>query len=60
MPEIILFLVLLAPLWLAPIMTAYYASTHNRSFKKWLLIGFLLPVISLFIVAYMPDKKDEE
>jgi hypothetical protein len=57
MPELLGLAFFLAPLWLTPALTAYYAHKRGRSFKKWLLIGFLLPVISLFIVAALPDKE---
>ena len=40
------------------LITAYYASaTLKRSFKNWLLLGALLPIVSLFILLFLSWRE---
>ncbi|GAA3964697.1 hypothetical protein [Hymenobacter antarcticus] len=52
-------LVILTPLFFMPLMTAFMASSHGRSFWRWFGIGCALPYLSLFVVMFVVhhDKK---
>jgi len=39
-------------------MGAYYAHSRGRSFWAWYVICFFLPVISFFILIFLPDKSE--
>ena len=51
---------LLAPFLLtliAPqLIAAFYAKQTGRSFWFWFSISFVLPIISIIILMYLPDK----
>jgi len=61
MPELILFPFIVA-LICFPIFGAYYFAKHlGRNPWFWFWISFLLPIISLIILIFLPDlKKDKE
>jgi hypothetical protein len=42
-----------------PMITANLARRLGRPFKIWFVIGFLLPVISVFILFLLPDKSKQ-
>ena len=43
-----------------PIITSRLAKRLGRDPKKWFLIGLLLPVISTFILFFLPDLSEQE
>ncbi|MGZ4033300.1 MAG: hypothetical protein ACXVPU_06645 [Bacteroidia bacterium] len=43
-----------------PIITSRLANRMGRSPKIWFLIGFLLPVISTFILFLLPDLTENK
>ena len=57
MPEALI--VILTPLFFMPLMTAFLAYNHGRSFWRWFDIGCGLPYVSLFVVMFVAhrDKK---
>lgn len=61
MEHIILPLILLLLTILSALLTTYIA--QERSFRRWFLIGMVLPFVSIFIamiVVYRDTKKEEE
>ena len=52
-------IVILTPLFFMPLMTAFMAYNHGRSFWRWFGIGCGLPYVSLFVVMFVVhrDKK---
>ncbi len=46
-------------LFFMPLMTAFMAYNHGRSFWKWFGLGCVLPYLSLFVVMFVVrrDKK---
>ncbi len=57
MLEILVVITILAGLLFLPTLTAYLASSWGYSFKKWFILGALLPVLSIVILIHMPDKS---
>jgi hypothetical protein len=51
--------VILTPLFFLPLMTAFMAYSHGRSFWRWFGIGCGLPYVSLFVIMFVVhrDKK---
>jgi hypothetical protein len=43
-----------------PLMTALFAQRMGRRFWPWFLAGCILPVISAFIVFFLPDLSEEK
>ncbi len=43
-----------------PIITSKFAKRMGRNPKTWFLIGILLPVISTFIVLFLPDLSEKK
>ncbi len=43
-----------------PLITSKFAKRMGRDPKVWFLIGILLPVISTFIVLFLPDLSEKE
>ncbi len=41
-----------------PLITAAFAKRMGRPYKKWFAIGCLLPVVSVFILFFLPDLSD--
>ncbi|MCI1189258.1 hypothetical protein MON38_17675 [Hymenobacter sp. DH14] len=52
-------IVILTPLFFMPLMTAFMAYNHGRSFWRWFGIGCGLPYVSLFVIMFVVhrDKK---
>jgi hypothetical protein len=52
-------IVILTPVLFMPLMTAFMACSHGRSFWRWFGLGFARPYLSLFIVMFVVyrDKK---
>ncbi|MCE2772325.1 MAG: hypothetical protein LW750_02625 [Bacteroidetes bacterium] len=48
------------PFLFVPFITAYFARSSGRHYKTWLLIGCLLPIVSVIILFFLPEKKVEE
>ncbi len=42
-----------------PIITSRLAKRLGRDPKKWFLVGLLLPVISTFILFFLPDLSED-
>ena len=42
-----------------PLMTAFMAYSHGRSFWRWFSVGCALPYVSLFVIMFVVhrDKK---
>jgi hypothetical protein len=59
---LLFFEIILAPLLLAIIapqlLAAFYARSIGRSFWFWFWISFIIPIISLVILMYLPDKEE--
>jgi hypothetical protein len=43
-----------------PLITASFARRMGRPWKKWFLIGLLLPVITILILFFLPDLSEPE
>ena len=41
-----------------PLITGSFAKRMGRPYKKWFIIGALLPVISVFILFFLPDLSE--
>ncbi|WP_035562947.1 hypothetical protein [Hymenobacter sp. IS2118] len=50
---------ILGPLFFMPLMTAFMANSHGRSFWRWFGVGCALPYVSLFVIMFVVhrDKK---
>ncbi len=60
MPEILLVLFIIV-LICSPQVLAYYFAKHlGRDAKFWFWISFIIPIISLFILIFLPDIKEAE
>ena len=46
---------LTAPLWVFPVLTANFAKRMGRPYKKWLVIGIVLPIVSTLLLVFLPD-----
>lgn len=45
---------------LLALLTAYVAYSHGRSFRRWFLLGLLLPFVSVFValgVAMLDERR---
>lgn len=51
-------LLIAPPLVLIPVTTASYARSKGYSFWLWLLLSFLLPIVSLFILFFLKQRDD--
>lgn len=40
-----------------PYLTGVVATSYGRKFWPWFFLGILLPVLSIIIVVFMPDKS---
>ncbi len=49
-----------APLWAFPVLTASFAKRMGRPYKKWLIIGIVLPIISTILLIFLPDLSEKE
>lgn len=56
MPELILGLVLLCLVLAPQLIAGMMAKSMGRSFWFWFWISFLIPVISIIILAFKDDK----
>jgi hypothetical protein len=58
----ILFLtsMLFSALTIFPTIAGNLAKTMGRPFKTWFVIGFFLPVVTIFILFLLPDKSKEK
>jgi MFS family permease len=43
-----------------PLITASFAKRMGRPWKRWFLIGLLLPVIAILILFFLPDLSEQE
>ncbi len=43
-----------------PFITSRFAKRMGRNPKIWFLIGILLPVISTFIILFLPDLSEKK
>jgi len=51
------FVAILTPLFFMPLMTAFMAYSHGRSFWRWFGLGCALPYVSLFVVHRSMKKQ---
>ena len=49
--------VILTPLFFMPLMTAFMAYNHGRSFWRWFGIGCALPYVSLFVIMFVVHRN---
>ena len=58
---LLFFEIILAPLLLAVIapqlLAGFYARSVGRNFWFWFWISFIIPIISLVILMYLPEKE---
>jgi MFS family permease len=47
-------------LFAIPYITSRFAKRMGRNPKIWFLIGILLPVISTFIILFLPDLSEKK
>jgi hypothetical protein len=47
-------------LFFVPLTTAFFARSLGRSFWKWFAIGCVLPLVSVFILWFLPEVKQKE
>ena len=47
---------ILTPLFFMPLMTAFMAYNHGRSFWRWFGIGCALPYVSLFVIMFVVHR----
>ena len=52
-------IVMLMPLSFMPIMTAFRAYGHGRSFWRWFGVGCALPYVSLFVVMFVVHRDEK-
>ncbi|RZL19116.1 MAG: hypothetical protein EOO89_04310 [Pedobacter sp.] len=60
MPEILLFIVITGLLLSPQIIAGMMAKNMGYNFWKWFGLSFLLPVISIFILANKKDKSSSK
>lgn len=53
-------IVILTPLFFMPLMTAFMASSHGRSFWRWFGVGCALPYVSLFVVMFVVHRDQKK
>ena len=46
----------LAIIFFLPLITGYAAHSYGRSFWIWFGLAMILPVVSLFVLAFLPDQ----
>jgi hypothetical protein len=51
--------IFLWPLLAIPFATAKFAQSQGRSFHKWLILGFAVPLIPMLVLFFLPDLKTE-
>jgi hypothetical protein len=51
---------ILTPLFFMPLMTAFLAYNHGRSFWRWFGIGCALPYVSLFVVMAVVRRDQKK
>ena len=56
MPELLLLCVMLIPQTVAGV----YANSMGKSFWFWFFISFLIPIISLIVLLFLDNDKNEE
>jgi MFS family permease len=58
----ILFLtsMLFSALTIFPTIAGNLAKRMGRSFKTWFIIGFFLPILSIFILFFLPDLSEKK
>ncbi|MDZ4839991.1 MAG: hypothetical protein SGJ04_08295 [Bacteroidota bacterium] len=54
----LLALLLLVYFVITPLVAGHYADTHGHSFWLWWGLGLVLPVVSIFILLFLPDKSE--
>jgi len=42
-----------------PLITAFFARSQGRPFWKWYAVGCVLPLVSVFILFFLDEKKAE-
>ncbi len=42
-----------------PLISGLFARRMGRSFKLWFIIGIFLPLISVFIIFFLPDLSEK-
>ncbi|MEO5643846.1 MAG: hypothetical protein ABIS12_10995 [Bacteroidia bacterium] len=47
-------------LFFVPLTSAFFARSLGRSFWTWFAIGCVLPFISVFILWFLPEIKNEK
>lgn len=48
---------LIGALTFVPLISAFYAHALGKNFWRWYAIGFVLPVISVFILFFLDDRE---
>jgi hypothetical protein len=48
------------PLLAIPLVNAFLARTMGRPFWTWFALGCVLPIISFFILFFLPEVKGEK
>ncbi|TND07441.1 MAG: hypothetical protein FD123_3219 [Bacteroidetes bacterium] len=51
---------LISVLTCVPMISGFYAKAQGRNFWKWYAVGFVLPIISVFILFFMDKRTDPE
>lgn len=46
-------------LFFVPLTSAFFARSLGRPFWMWFGIGCILPIISIFILWFLPEVKEE-
>ena len=47
---------ILTPLFFMPLITAFMAYNHGRSFWRWFGVGCGLPYVSLFVIMFVVHR----
>ncbi|MDQ3108904.1 MAG: hypothetical protein M3R17_03325 [Bacteroidota bacterium] len=47
-------------LFFVPLTSAFFACSLGRSFWKWFAIGCVLPLVSVFILWFLPEIKEKK
>ena len=50
---------ILSILFFMPLITAFMAYNHGRSFWRWFGIGCLLPYLSLFVIMFVVHRDQK-
>lgn len=43
-----------------PLITAFFARSLGRSFWRWFAIGCILPFVSVILLCFLPEVKEED